>query len=123
MQFGNALSGSADPVPVEATLNYFRVELSQTTLPAGRPVRFAITNRENMVACYHGPIDHTFVIEKVGASNQPLESGERKAQIVVAVDETAYLDWAFDEPGEYQVACHLPGHYQAGVVTRITVTK
>jgi uncharacterized cupredoxin-like copper-binding protein len=29
--------------------------------------------------------------------------------------------WQFDQPGEFQFACLLPGHFEAGMVGKVTV--
>ena len=36
--------------------------------------------------------------------------------------EMKTLTWTFAEPGRYQFACHLPGHYEAGMVLEVEVT-
>ena len=35
--------------------------------------------------------------------------------------ETAELEWTFTEPGRYQFACHVPGHFEAGMVIEVEV--
>jgi uncharacterized cupredoxin-like copper-binding protein len=32
------------------------------------------------------------------------------------------LTYTFDEPGTYEIGCHQPGHYAAGMRVEITVT-
>jgi uncharacterized cupredoxin-like copper-binding protein len=106
----------AGAVVVNATMTEFKVTLSQTSVPAGKPVRFALDNK--------GAIAHDFVIEKVGAVNAPLTSGSNQARAQEVVPGgSAVLDWTFSDAGEYQIACHVPGHYEAGMVVKITVTK
>lgn len=39
----------------------------------------------------------------------------------VAPGRTGTLVWHFNRPGEFDFACLIPGHYQAGMVGRITV--
>lgn len=106
----------AGAIVVNATMNEFTFTLAPNSVPAGKPVRFNITNA--------GKIEHELVIEKAGAVNQPLTAGGAKAEAeAIAAGATAYLDWTFAEAGQYQIACHVPGHYEAGMVTKITVTK
>jgi uncharacterized cupredoxin-like copper-binding protein len=102
-------------VTVTTTMTEFRYNFSQTSFPVGKVVRFAATNL--------GKVEHELIIEKVGASNQPLSAGGQTAKITVAPNTMGYLDWTFSEPGEYQISCHIAGHYEAGMVTKVTVTK
>jgi len=40
----------------------------------------------------------------------------------VAPGQTGELIWTFNRPGSFDFACLLPGHFEAGMVGRITVT-
>ena len=40
-----------------------------------------------------------------------------------AVEAARSLDFAFTEPGTYQLSCHVPGHYAAGMVLTIDVVQ
>lgn len=42
--------------------------------------------------------------------------------IVVGPGETKMLTWRFTTKGEVLYGCHQPGHYQGGMVGRITVS-
>jgi len=106
---------AAGTVAINTTMTEFKFTLAQNPVPAGKPVRFAIVN--------DGKVDHEFVIEKVGAVNQPLTDGGKTALVLLKPGASGYLDWTFAEAGEYQIGCHLPGHYEAGMVARLTVTK
>jgi len=107
-------TGAAD-VTLNVTMSEFKFALDKTSVPAGKVVRFVLVNK--------GAIEHEFVIEQVGAVHQPLMVGGKEAEIVVKAGATGYLDWTFTDPGEYQIGCHIAGHYEAGMVTKITVTK
>jgi uncharacterized cupredoxin-like copper-binding protein len=41
--------------------------------------------------------------------------------VTVDPGETKELIWRFDQPGRFEIGCHIPGHYQAGMVAEITV--
>ena len=91
------------------TLTEFSVTLAPTTLHAGRPYAFVVTNE--------GTVTHEFVIERPGAIHEPLMEGDQMAMVEgIAPGETRTLGWTFTEPGSYQFACHNPGHYEAGQV-------
>ena len=50
-----------------------------------------------------------FTAPFVGGGVQPGESGD--------------LSYTFTEPGSYQVGCHQPGHYAAGMKIDVTVEQ
>lgn len=67
------------------------------------------------------------MIEKAGTVDQHLteevEGKETESEIeAFNPSETKTLDWTFKEPGIYQVACHLPGHFEAGMLAAFIVT-
>jgi uncharacterized cupredoxin-like copper-binding protein len=40
----------------------------------------------------------------------------------VAPGRTGRIVWTFNRPGDFDFACLVAGHYQAGMVGRITVS-
>jgi uncharacterized cupredoxin-like copper-binding protein len=44
-------------------------------------------------------------------------------QIHVATGKTGEMVWQFTQPGEFNFACLIPGHFEAGMVGTIKVTK
>ena len=40
----------------------------------------------------------------------------------IAPGQSKALTWTFAETGRYQFACHLPGHYESGMVVEVEVT-
>src|SRR5262249_19458752 len=93
----------------------FKVELSTDALPAGTPITFTITNK--------GPSKHELVLEKAGSDDKPLVfngKGQEAEDIEPGTRRT--VEWTIPEAGQYQLACHLPGHYEAGMKTIFTVS-
>ena len=41
----------------------------------------------------------------------------------VATGQTEDMVWSFNRAGEFDFACLIPGHYQAGMTGRLTVTE
>jgi uncharacterized protein (DUF305 family) len=100
---------------VAVTLTEFRVTPATSTLRVGQPYTFVVTNE--------GVVPHEFVIERAGAIHEPLVGAEREAMTdLIAPGTSGTLSWTFAEPGAYQLACHEPGHYEAGQVFIIDVT-
>jgi uncharacterized protein (DUF305 family)/uncharacterized cupredoxin-like copper-binding protein len=117
-----AWSGAASPAaslqtgaePVAVTLTEFRIDLAPATFHAGRPYTFVVTN--------DGTVPHEFVIERPGATHEPLVVGDQMAMVEgIAPGASKTLTWTFAELGSYQLACHEPGHYEAGQVLVIEV--
>jgi uncharacterized cupredoxin-like copper-binding protein len=94
----------------------FFVQTGQTAFRVGQPYVFVVTNV--------GKVQHMFVIEPKGAVHQPLLRGKIMAMAHgIEPGQTITLAWTFAAPGAYQLACHEPGHYEAGMVEAVTVTS
>lgn len=99
---------------IAVELGEFYVDPSTTTLQAGVEYTFVVTNV--------GVLIHEMVIEPAGAVDEPFEKGDMESEIEdIDPGETATLTWTFDEPGAYQLSCHIPGHFESGMVIEITV--
>jgi len=100
---------------VNITISEYKIESSAANFKVGEEYTFQITNS--------GQMTHEFIIEKAGAIDDPLEANGSEAEVEdISAGSTASLTWTFTEPGTYQVACHLPDHYESGVVLTIHVT-
>lgn len=110
-----ACGGKASgPTEVHVTLTEFRIEMDKTSVPAG-PVTFIIDNT--------GAVVHEVVLEPVGAKDEPFEVGGKKSEAEdIDAGKSAMLEWTIDQAGQYQLACYVPGHFEAGMVTTFTVT-
>lgn len=92
-------------------------------VPTGWRIHIAVTNRDSDLQ--HSAI----VVEKVlpppiepttpafpGAALPQLDEG-------LDEDETATLDFVADHPGQYMIACGVPGHAQAGMWLQLAVSN
>ncbi len=86
------------------------------TFREGEVIRFLVTNQ--------GAIDHEFVIgtkeehQEHGAmmmSNPGMHHGEMPNAVTVRPGETKEVIWRFENAWQIEVACNIPGHYQAGM--------
>jgi predicted lipoprotein with Yx(FWY)xxD motif/plastocyanin len=123
-QFGHSPEPAGTPAPdlgtpaaagdIQVTLTEMSVAASATTFKVGETYTFAVTNQ--------GKIEHELVFEKAGDNDVPLESNGKEVELEnIAPGSSKSLDFAFTEPGIYQLACHVPGHYAAGMVLTIYV--
>lgn len=112
-------------VEVTAT-DEMEFEPRQVEITAGDVVRFTIVNT--------GTLPHSFTI----GSNEWHEHHEEEMQgmavdkivghmrdepngMVVPPGESRELTWRFEGDGPVQFACHVPGHYPAGMKGRIRI--
>ncbi|HVL91354.1 MAG TPA: plastocyanin/azurin family copper-binding protein [Actinomycetota bacterium] len=86
----------------------------------GEVVTFRVTNT--------GKIDHDFALgdeEFQKEHGQQMGGGGHHAEGTPAIGlkpgETKSLTWRFTTPGTVLYGCHVPGHYEAGMVGTITV--
>ena len=109
----------AGPTEVHVTLREFTVEIDKTSIPAG-PVTFIIENA--------GGLEHELVLEKAGDNDVPFEAdGVESEAEAIAPGSSASFDWTIDEPGQYQLACHVDqdgvDHFGLGMLLTFTVTE
>src|SRR5690349_3249079 len=100
---GSTTTTASAPTAVTATETEFKIALPKTTVPAGA---YAVTVKND------GNIEHDLVIKGSGVD-------EKTANI--APGEQASLDVDL-KPGTYDVYCSIPGHKQAGMDLKLTVT-
>ena len=118
---GGATSGSGSPVQVQVTLTDFKIDSSLTTFSVGVPYHFVVTNK--------GAVAHEFVIMPPEQGTQGSESQLPSTALAgimgkdLAAGASKTLDYTFQAApaGGLEFACHLPGHYEAGMHTPITV--
>ncbi|GMQ84977.1 MAG: hypothetical protein BMS9Abin07_0542 [Acidimicrobiia bacterium] len=110
-------------IVVSVTLTDFAIDMSRTDFEAGVSYRFVVTN--------DGSVPHELMF------SSPVEPGamdmEEMDEMAIAVfsDEdlaagaTAEQTFSFPVAGEagLESACHLPGHYEAGMMMPIVVTS
>jgi len=100
------------PVDVQVTANEFKFDSSVTTFSVGTPYHFVLTNK--------GTVGHDWMIIAQG------ETDETKS--LIEIEDSDFLpgktltkDFTFTKPGNYEFACHVQGHYEAGMVLKIVV--
>ncbi len=102
------------PIDVHVTMKEYKLVLSRTNFPAGVPIRFIFED--------NGTTVHEAVLEKAGDVDVPLEmEGEETEVEDVQPGETRTAIWTIPEAGRYQLACHIPGHFEGGMVSVFVV--
>ena len=109
---GASASATKKPVDVQVTLTEFKIDSSVTDFTVGTPYHFVITNK--------GTVAHDWMIIPQG------EQDASKALINVPdtdlqPNKIVTRDFTFTQAGGLEFACHVAGHYEAGMHTPITV--
>jgi len=122
-------SVDAPPLAPEGTARRVDVEMqdsdfSPTTVDVklGETVSFVFTNTGLLV-------HDAFIGDKAAQEQHEKEMREAKeghdhaheGGITVAPGQTGALRYKFDQPGTFEIGCHQPRHYEAGMIMLINV--
>ncbi len=115
-----APSGSQE---VQVTLSEYKITSSVTTFSPGTPYHFVVTNK--------GQIAHEFMIMPMGMNMNGMSMDEMHKVALHMIDnvapgETQTFDYTFASSTmgqNFEFACHLPGHYEAGMRLPIMINR
>lgn len=120
---GSNSSTGNNPVDVKMTLSEFAIQSSLTDFQVDVPYHFVVTNE--------GQVPHEIMLMKPleNSTGMSMEEMDKMALAHIEEDDlppggTATFDYTFTEPaalGELEFACHIAGHYEAGMKLPITV--
>ena len=112
---------ASSPSVVLVALTEFSVTASQTEFHVGQPYKFIVSNG--------GAIPHELMLlpEHSGIGQKTMEELHHVALAVVPVENLSpglsqEVEVTFSEPGRYELACALPGHYGSGMTLAVTVS-
>ena len=97
----------------------------------GEPVRFLFANsgkirHEAYVGTVKEQVSHEKEMREAGEDSGGHDehggSASDGAKVTVDPGETGELETAFDEAGTYEIGCHEPGHYDAGMKLTVEVS-
>lgn len=92
------------------------------TVKVGQTVRFNIVNHSNAAHEFViGDQDEQLAHDKEMAAMPNMTMDDDPNGVSVAAGKTATLIWTFTRPGALQYACHIPGHYAAGMSGQLHV--
>ncbi|GGA15336.1 cupredoxin domain-containing protein [Dyella caseinilytica] len=121
--FGHRAQPSQATRTIVVVMQGSRFIPANMTVRRGETVRFQITNRDR--------IAHEFVLgdaaeqaehEREMASMPGMPMNDPNG-VTIAPGTTGNLVWTFTSAGELQYACHLPGHYEEGMVGQLTISE
>ncbi len=106
---------------IRVTMTDFAFTPSSFTVPAGQPISVQLTN--------NGAATHSFIIMKAGHDIQSHFTDADKQNVywevaAVAPGESATQTFtAPSDPGEYQIVCGIPAHFEAGMTAKLMVVS
>ena len=117
----SSASSSTKPVDVNVTLTEFKIDSSVIDFQQGVPYHFIVTNK--------GSVAHEFLISPPLSDQVTSEDAQKQSLVSILSDKltsgaTVTADYTFAKAypaGSLEMSCHLPGHYDGGMHTPITV--
>jgi uncharacterized cupredoxin-like copper-binding protein len=93
-------------------IHFSHFEQEQVTVRSGVPVTFKLEN--------HDPIGHEWIVgtrevhERHRLGTEPVHD-QIPTEVTVPALSTRLTTISFEQPGEYEFVCHLPGHEAYGM--------
>lgn len=114
-------TGSSSPVNVTVTLTDFKYESSLTSFKQGVPYHFTVIN--------NGSVEHELYVMPPATGAMTADEVQKAALFGIGADklqpgQTATVDYTFTKAypaGSLEIACHIAGHYEAGMHLAIDV--
>ena len=105
-------------VTVEMDIEYSLFTPTELRVVEGTRVRFVVVNGD--------PIAHELIVGPADvharhAAGSEAEHPSIPGEVSVGPELTAVTTFTFDEPGTFEFACHLPGHYEHGMHGEVEV--
>lgn len=122
---GGKQANTNGPVDVKVALGEFTIKSSVTEFKPGVQYHFIVTNE--------GLVPHEFMImpiamDGMGMSGMSMEEKDALALMMISEEElpagaTVEMDYTFTSvpEGNIEFVCALPGHFEAGMHTPITI--
>ena len=120
---GSTSTTSSGPQEVQVTLSEYKITSSLTTFSPGTSYHFVITN--------NGKVAHEFMIMPMGMNMHGVSMDDMHKNALHMIDsvapgETKTFDYTFASSmmgQRFEFACHLPGHYEAGMQLPLMVNR
>ena len=105
------------------TLDTMQYDQKEIQVKPGETIRFVVTNagkikHELVIGTHEEQIEHAKMM-----ASMPGMKHEDGDSVSLEPGETKSLVWRFGKPGVVEIACHVPGHYEAGMMSKVIVKK
>jgi uncharacterized cupredoxin-like copper-binding protein len=142
LPFGHAAPAAQATRAVELILGDMYFEPKSVQVKAGETVRFVLINKGQLLhefnlgdAAMHTrhqqemiKMQQSGMLTPTGMAHHDMGHGSMEMKhddpnsVLVEPGKTAELTWTFAKASNLEFACNLPGHYQAGMVGKVTIT-
>jgi uncharacterized cupredoxin-like copper-binding protein len=147
VDFGHAAPKASATRTVELTLGDMFFEPKNVQVKAGETVRFVLVNKGQLLhefnlgdAAMHAhhqqdmlKMQESGLLMPTGMNHGGMAHGMDHGKMAMRHDDpnsvliepgkTAELTWTFTKSRDLEFACNIPGHYQAGMVGKLTITE
>lgn len=140
--FGHAATAAQASRTVELTLGDMYFEPKSVQVKAGETVRFVLINKGQLLhefnlgdAAMHAShqqemlkMQESGMLTPTGMNHHKMDHGSTPMKhddpnsVLIEPGKSAELTWTFAKASHLEFACNLPGHYQAGMVGKLTIT-
>ncbi|MEX0607684.1 MAG: plastocyanin/azurin family copper-binding protein, partial [Halofilum sp. (in: g-proteobacteria)] len=124
--FGEPAQADAADRTVEIAADEMDFSPESVQVEAGETVRFVVENTGQVQHAFtlgtpEGQVEHEQEMQGMPMEKMAHHMRDEPNGLVVQPGETKSLTWRFAEGGPVQFACHIPGHYPAGMKGRVRV--
>ena len=108
--------------PVKVVMQDIKYDQTTLAVKAGETIDFRFTNtgkitHDAFIGDNDAQMEHETEMAQMGNMSHTAD----EAAITVQPGAAGELAYTFTEPGTYEVGCHQPGHYGAGMKIEVTV--
>lgn len=123
MPFGIAADPRKAKRTIDVAMSEMRFAPAELQVRRGETVKFILANK--------GKLLHEMVLGRMNDLRQHAEMMRKHPQmehdephmVHVQPGKTGTMGWRFTEPGTFYYACLIPGHFEAGMIGKITVIQ
>lgn len=124
---GGATPGGTDVRTVRIDMVDIGFEPAALEVAQGETIRFVFTNtgaitHDAFIGDPAEQTEHAKQMRGVDGSHHGAHGDDEEQAITVDPGDTGDLTYTFDEAGTFQIGCHQPGHYAAGMKIDVAVT-
>lgn len=125
---GNASNEPIDvSKPVEIAMQDIKFDQTALTVKSGDTVNFRFVNtgkvpHDAFIGDGTAQAEHEDEMKAMAGAGDMSGHAMNEAAVTVQPGESDSLAYTFDTPGTYEIGCHQPGHYTAGMKVTVTVT-
>jgi uncharacterized cupredoxin-like copper-binding protein len=108
---------------VDVAMEDIKFETTSLTVQAGETIDFRFTNtgkvaHDAFIGDNAAQMDHEAEMGQMGGTD---DHATEEEALVLQPGESGELTYTFDKAGTFEVGCHQPGHYAAGMKIDVTV--